>query len=140
MASPSIGARQGYPLPHKQLESWVPPCVFFGWWFCPWELSVVWLVNIVVLPMKLQTPSTPSVFSLTLPLGSPCSIQWLVASIHICIGQAPETAIAGSYQQAFLGVCYSVCGWCLYMERVGGTWEKRRGVDKEGGRIKYGRN
>jgi hypothetical protein len=21
-----------------QLEPWVPPCVFFGWWFSPWEL------------------------------------------------------------------------------------------------------
>jgi hypothetical protein len=21
-----------------QLEPWVSPCVFFGWWFSPWEL------------------------------------------------------------------------------------------------------
>ncbi|EDM10302.1 RGD1560158 (predicted), isoform CRA_a [Rattus norvegicus] len=36
----------------------------------------VWLVDTVVLSMGLQTPSAPSVFSLTPPLGSPCSVQW----------------------------------------------------------------
>ena len=42
---------------HKQLNAWVPPCVLFGWWFSPWELWGVWLVNIFVLPMRLQNPS-----------------------------------------------------------------------------------
>jgi hypothetical protein len=32
-----------------QLEPWVPPCVFFGWCFSPWELLGVWLVDIVAL-------------------------------------------------------------------------------------------
>ena len=45
-----------------------------------------WLI--VALPMVLQTPSAPSVLHLTPPLGSPCSVRWLAASIHICIGQA----------------------------------------------------
>jgi hypothetical protein len=40
-----------------RLEPWVPPCVFFGWWFSPWELWGVWLVDIVVLPMGLHTLS-----------------------------------------------------------------------------------
>jgi hypothetical protein len=72
-----------------QLEPWVPPCVLFGWWFNPWELWGVWLV--VILPMGLQTPSAPSVPSLTLPLGTPSSVQWLAASMHLCICQAlPE--------------------------------------------------
>ena len=31
------------------LEPWIPPCVLFGWWFSPWELWVVWLVDIVFL-------------------------------------------------------------------------------------------
>jgi hypothetical protein len=56
------------------LELWVPPCVLFGWWFSPWELwrggggCVICFVDIVVLPMGLQTPSTPLVLSLTPPL------------------------------------------------------------------------
>jgi len=37
-ASPPIDARQCHSLLHRQLEPWVPPCVFFGWWFGPWEL------------------------------------------------------------------------------------------------------
>jgi hypothetical protein len=36
--SPLTDAQQGHSLLHIQLEPWVPPCVFFGWWFSPWEL------------------------------------------------------------------------------------------------------
>ena len=46
------------------------------------------MVDIVVLPRGLQTPSAPSVLSLTPPLGSPCSVPWLAVSIRICVGQA----------------------------------------------------
>jgi hypothetical protein len=46
------------------------------------------VVDIVVLPMGLQTPSAPLVLSLTPPLGTPCSIQWLAVSIHLYICQA----------------------------------------------------
>ena len=70
-----------------QLEPWVPPCVFFGWWFSPWELSGVWLVDNVVLPMELQTSSAPSVLPLTPPLEFLCLAKWLAASIYFCIGQ-----------------------------------------------------
>jgi hypothetical protein len=70
------------------LEPWVPPCVLFGWWFSPWELLGVLVAHIVVLPMGLQTLSALSVLSLTPPLGSPCSVQWLAESIHISICQA----------------------------------------------------
>jgi hypothetical protein len=87
-ASSPIDARQCHLLLYMQLEPWVPSCVFFGLWFSPWELWVVWLVDGVVLPMGLQTPSAPSVLSLTLPLGTLCSVQWLAASMCICIGQA----------------------------------------------------
>jgi len=55
-ASPPIGAQQGHPLLHMQLEPWVCPCVVFGWRFSPWEL---WLVGIIL--MGLQTPSAPSI-------------------------------------------------------------------------------
>jgi hypothetical protein len=47
---------QGHPLLHMWLEPWVPPCVFFGQWFSPWQLWGVWLIDIVVLPIELQTP------------------------------------------------------------------------------------
>jgi hypothetical protein len=32
-ASPPINVRQGHPLLHMQLESWILPCVLSGWWF-----------------------------------------------------------------------------------------------------------
>jgi hypothetical protein len=87
-ASPPIDDRQGHLLLHLLLEPWVPPCVFFGWWFSPWELWEFWLVDTVVLPMGLQTPSALSVLSLSPPLGTPSSVQWLAASICLCTCQA----------------------------------------------------
>jgi hypothetical protein len=39
------------------------------------------LVDTVVLPLGLQTPSSPSVPSVTPPLGTPWSVQWLPVSI-----------------------------------------------------------
>jgi hypothetical protein len=42
-AFPPIDDWQGHPLLHMQLEPWVPPCVFFGWWFSPRELWGYWL-------------------------------------------------------------------------------------------------
>ena len=85
-----IDAWQGHPLLHMHLEPWVPSCALLGWWFSPWELRVgsVWLVDIIVLPMELQSPSAPSALSLTPPLGTPCSLKCLAESIHLCICQA----------------------------------------------------
>jgi hypothetical protein len=40
-----------------QLETGVPPCVFFDWWFSLRELWGYRLVHIVVPPIGLQTPS-----------------------------------------------------------------------------------
>ena len=62
-AMPYIDA-QGHPLLHMT-EPWLPPCVLVGWWLRPWEL---WFVDIIDLPMGLQTPSAPSVLSLFHPL------------------------------------------------------------------------
>jgi hypothetical protein len=92
----------------------------FGWWFSLCELWGFWLVDIAFLPMGLQTSSAPSLLSLTPPLGTPCSVQWLAAKIHLCICQAlsepsQETAISGSCQQALLGICNGIWVWCLYM-------------------------
>jgi hypothetical protein len=84
-------AQQSHRLLHLWLKSWVTPCVLLGWRFSPWELWGIWLVDIIVLPMGLQTSSVPSVLSLTPPLGTPlgtqCSVQWLAVSIHLCICQ-----------------------------------------------------
>ena len=38
--------------------------------------------------LGLQTPSMPSVPSLTPLLGTPSSVQWLAANIHLCICKA----------------------------------------------------
>ena len=46
------------------------------------------MVDIVVLPMGMQTPSALLVLSLTPPLGTPCLVQWLAESIHLFICQA----------------------------------------------------
>jgi hypothetical protein len=47
----------------------------------PGSSGGVWLVDTVVLPMGLQTPSAPSVLSLAPPLRTLCSIQWLAMSL-----------------------------------------------------------
>jgi len=49
-----------------------------------WEL---WLVSIIVL-RGLQTPSAPSILSLTPPMGTLFSVQWLAVSICCCICHA----------------------------------------------------
>ena len=84
-ASPPIDVWQSYLL-YMRLEPWVAPCALFGWFFSPWELWRVWLIDIVVFPMELQTPSAPSVL-------------WLSVSIHLCICQAlPEPLRRQLYQ------------------------------------------
>jgi hypothetical protein len=87
-ASPPTDYQLGHPLLHLHLEPWVPPCVFFVWWFSPWELWGYWLLHIVVPPMGLQTPSAPWILSLMPSLGILCSVQWTVVSIHLCICEA----------------------------------------------------
>jgi hypothetical protein len=75
------------------------PCVLFGWWFNPWELWGIWLVDIVVLPMRLQTPSALKVLALTSPLGSMYSVQCLAVYIHIYIGLALAEPLRGQLYQ-----------------------------------------
>ena len=45
-----------------------------SWGVSLWKLWGLWLVDIIVLPMGLQTPSVPSVLSLTPPSGTLCSV------------------------------------------------------------------
>ena len=84
-ASPPIDDQLDHPLLHMWLESWVPLCVFFGWWFSPWDLWGYWLAHIVVLPMGLQIPLAPWVLSLVPSLGTLYSVQWLWASTSVFV-------------------------------------------------------
>jgi hypothetical protein len=94
-----IDACQGHPVLHIFLEPWVAPCVLLGCWFRLWEL---WLFDIIVLPVGLQTPSAP--FSLS--LGNPKSVQWLAVSIHLCICQAH---VNGRFVIIFLRISGNSC-------------------------------
>jgi hypothetical protein len=80
----------------------------------------VWLIDTVVPPMLLQTPSSLKGLLLTPPLGSPCSVRGLAVSIHICIGQALAQPLRGQLYQApvskhFLASAtvsgFGVCRW-----------------------------
>jgi hypothetical protein len=88
--------------------------------FSPWEHWGVCLVDIVLLPVGLQTPSVPSVLPLTPPLGFPGSVQWLAANICICIGQALAEHLRGQLYQVPVNKCFlassivsgfGVCRW-----------------------------
>jgi hypothetical protein len=58
-------------------------CVLLCWWLSPWELLWNWSVNIVVLPVGLQSPSSPSVLlSLTPLLGTP-ALSPMVGCEHL---------------------------------------------------------
>ena len=59
---------------------------------------MVQLVDIV-LCLGLQSPSAPAVL-LTLPLGSPSSVQWLAVSICICLSQMLAEPLRGQLYQA----------------------------------------
>ena len=111
-----------------QLEPWVPLCVFFGWWwFSPWELWGFWLVDIVVLPMGLQNPSTPLVLSLIPLLGTLCSVQWLAENICLCIFKALAGPLRRQPYQAPFSMYFlasttvSGFGNCIWDESPGGT-------------------
>jgi hypothetical protein len=115
-ASPPIDAQQGRPLLHMWLEPWV----LFGWWFSPWELWGYWLVHIAVPPMGLQTPSAPSVLSLTSLLATLRSVQWLAASICFCIclawaellrRQLYQATVSMHLQESTLVSVFGDCKW-----------------------------
>jgi hypothetical protein len=116
------------PLIHMQLESWVPPCVLFGWWFSFWEPWGIQLVDIVVFPIGLQSPSATSALLLILLFGVPVLNQMVGCKYpYLCwsdSGRASQgTAIPGSYTQALLGISNSVWVWSLQM-----GWVSRWGI------------
>jgi hypothetical protein len=51
-------------------------CMLFGWWLCPWELWVIQLVHIDVLPMGLHPLQLPQSFLSTLPYGPWPQTNW----------------------------------------------------------------
>jgi hypothetical protein len=129
-ASSRIDDWQGYPLLHMQLEPWGPQCGLFGWWFSPWELWGVWMVD-VVLPMRLQTPSAPSVLPLTPLLGTPCSVQRLAWNICLCICRALAEHLRRQLYQVPVSMHFIVSTivsvWWLYM-----GWISRWGQSLDG--------
>ena len=98
-ASIPIDLQQGHPQLHMQLEPWDPLCVLFGWWFCPLEFWVIWLVNIVVL-MGCKP------FSSFSPFSNSTIVDPMLSIIVGCTSQ--ETAISSACQQTHLGICHSV--------------------------------
>jgi hypothetical protein len=80
------------------------------------------LVDIVGLPMGLQTPSAPPVLPLTPPLGTPYSDRWLAANIYLCIGQALAEPLRGQLYQAPVSKGFSVWvgGWRSSLIEAGG--------------------
>jgi hypothetical protein len=79
--------------------------VYSGWWFSPWELWLVQLVDIV-LPKGLQSPSAPSVLPLALSFGFAGLVQWLAVSICICIGQVLAEPLREQPYQAPVSKCF----------------------------------
>ena len=82
---------------------------------------------VVVLPMGLQTLSTSSIHSLTPPLGTPCSVQWLTASICFYICQALAEPLMRQLYQApviihfFVSIIVSMFGDCTWVGSPGGA-------------------
>jgi hypothetical protein len=86
------------------------------------------LIDIVVLSTGLQTPSAPSVLSVTSPLGTRCSVQWLAASIRLCICQTPAGPLRRQLYQAPVSMHFlastilSAIGDCMWDVSPGGAF------------------
>jgi hypothetical protein len=125
--SPPIDAWQGCRLLHMHLWPWV----LLAWWLSHWELwgggGAVWLVDITVLPMGLQTPSAPSVISLTPLLGTTHSVQGLAVNIQLCIcktlaGPLRRQLYQAPFSKHFLvSTIVSDFGDCFWDESPGGA-------------------
>jgi hypothetical protein len=108
-------ARQGSL--HICLGPQISPCMLPGFWliFCSSEGSR--LVDIVVLPMGLQSPSALSLLPPTFSYWSQTSIQWLTVSICICLSQLLVEPLWG--QPCHVSVCMHkitsviVSGFCV---------------------------
>ena len=87
LSSHLMSIQQDQPLPHMWPAPWVPPFVFFGWWYSPQELWGVWPVNTVASSVGAATPlSSFSPFynsSIRDPLAQ--SNGWLQASSSVFV-------------------------------------------------------
>jgi hypothetical protein len=100
LSSPTLGhlyrikdlSSHSFTRPSSATGMQLEPFVLLCRWLSPWDLLGDWLVDIVVLPVGLQSPSTSSVLSLT--------VQWLAASIHLCICKALEGPLRRQPYQA----------------------------------------
>jgi hypothetical protein len=86
----------------------------------------VWLVDIIVLYLSLQTHSALSVLSLTLPFGTSCSVQWLAESIHLCTSCSGRLLKRQLYQASvskhlLASSIVSGFGDCIWDESTGGA-------------------
>jgi len=109
-----------------QQEPWVPQYVCFGWWFKSLGTLGCLVGWYCYSSYKVANPFS-SFSTLTPPLGSPCSFQWLAASIHICICQALAESLRRQLYQApvimyFLAfTVVSGFGVCIWDESPGGA-------------------
>ena len=86
-----------------------------------YRLNRLYLGNICfVLPMGLQSPSTPLILPLALLLGYSCLVQWLGVSICICVSQVLAEPLRGQPYLASVSYCFlassivsgfDVCRW-----------------------------
>jgi hypothetical protein len=106
---------QDHSLLHMLLEPWVPSCVHFGWWFSPYKLWQVWLVDIILLRLGLQTPLAPSVLSLNFPWGTQCSFQRLAMNVYLYICQVLHFIwTTNNYLNSFIHAENNICEMKIY--------------------------
>jgi hypothetical protein len=106
---PCSDVREGHLLLHMYLEPWLHPCILFGWWFSPWRLCVVQLVDIegVAIPFSFFDPSPSS--SWEVPRISPMVVCEYLHLYWSGAGRASQgTATTGSCQQVLLGISNGV--------------------------------
>jgi hypothetical protein len=78
---------------------WTIPCMFFDWWFRPWEFWGGWVRVIwyccsfygVAIPLSSFNPS---------PITSLGSVQWMIESTCICLTEVLEEPLRGQPCQA----------------------------------------
>ena len=107
--SPSFDASQGHPLLHMQLEPWVPPFVFFGWWSLGAIRGLVgWYCCSsygITNPFSSISPSPTS------STGVPRSVWRLTAGILIRISKALTESLRRHPYQA--SVNFNVLHACV---------------------------